>query len=80
MVAGKVRQIHYHGSGAIPPAIWYSDPISRPPAPPPAPLLHPLAAVAAELEALPATALRELAGTRSRRRSKRELVGLLVAC
>jgi hypothetical protein len=50
------------------------------PAPPPAPLLHPLALVAEELEALPATALRELAGTRSKRIRKALLVALVAAC
>ena len=47
---------------------------------PPPPLLHPLAAVAAELEALPVTQLRPMAGTRSKRIRKAELVAQLVAC
>jgi hypothetical protein len=48
--------------------------------PPPPPLLHPLAAVAAELDALPVTQLRPMAGTRSKRIRKAELVAQLVAC
>jgi len=57
-----------------------------PPAPvevphaPAAPVQHPLAALAEGLEALPATKLRQLAGTRSKRPRKTELVAQLVAC
>jgi hypothetical protein len=47
---------------------------------PPVPLLHPLALVAEELEALPVTQLRPMAGTRSKRIRKAELVAALVAC
>jgi hypothetical protein len=45
-----------------------------------APLMHPLAVVAAELETLPITRLRELAGVRSKRLRKCELVAVLAAC
>lgn len=56
----------------------------RPPAPTPRslpvpPAAHPLALLAAELEALPATTLRRLAGVRSKRARKAELVALLLA-
>ncbi len=47
---------------------------------PPAPLLHPLAVVAEQLEALPVTRLRPMASTRSKRARKAELVAALVAC
>lgn len=47
---------------------------------PPPPALHPLALVAEELLELPAAALRPMAGTRSKRLPKRELVALVAAC
>ena len=47
---------------------------------PPVPLLHPLAVVAEQLEALPVTRLRPLAGVTSKRARKAELVAALVAC
>jgi hypothetical protein len=47
---------------------------------PPAPALHPLALVAAELEQLPVTALRQLAGVRSKRTRKIDLVAMVAAC
>jgi len=47
---------------------------------PPPPVVHPLALVAAELEALPVSRLRPMAGTRSKRASKAELVAMLAAC
>jgi hypothetical protein len=47
---------------------------------PPAPLLHPLTLVAERLEALPVATLRPMAGTRSKRARKHELVAALVAC
>lgn len=51
------------------------------PAPPPAPpMVHPLALVAEQLEALPVSRLRPLAGVRSKRIRKAELVALAVAC
>jgi hypothetical protein len=46
----------------------------------PPPIVHPLAVVAADLEALPVTQLRPMAGTRSKRIRKAELVAALVAC
>lgn len=46
----------------------------------PAPLLHPLALVAEQLEALPVTRLRPMAGVTSKRHRKAELVAALVAC
>ena len=45
-------------------------------APPPA--VHPLAVLAAELEALPVSTLRPMVGTRSKRLRKDHLVALLV--
>lgn len=50
------------------------------PPPSPAPAVHPLALVAAELEGMPATRLRELVGVRSKRLRKCELVAVLAAC
>lgn len=47
---------------------------------PPAPLLHPLALVAEQLEALPVSRLRPMAGVTSKRHRKHELVAALVAC
>ncbi|AFY29597.1 hypothetical protein [Cyanobium gracile] len=47
---------------------------------PPIPLLHPLALVAEQLEALPVARLRPLAGVSSKRHRKHELVAQLVAC
>jgi len=44
------------------------------------PLLHPLALVAEQLEALPVTRLRPMAGVTSKRHRKAELVAQLVAC
>jgi hypothetical protein len=46
----------------------------------PAPAHHPLALMAAELEALPVTALRQLAGVRSKRNRKIDLVAMVAAC
>jgi hypothetical protein len=46
----------------------------------PAPAHHPLALVAAELEALPVTAIRQLAGVRSKRTRKADLIAMVVAC
>lgn len=71
------------------PAVTAPDATTDPPAllpvaaisdAPPAPLLHPLALVAEQLEALPVTRLRPLANTRSKRARKAELVAALVAC
>ncbi len=51
------------------------------PAPPPAPpMVHPLALLAEQLEQLPVSRLRPMAGTRSKRIRKAELVAVLVAC
>jgi hypothetical protein len=59
------------------------------PAPPPAaplgaprgrPQPHPLAQLATELEALPAATLRQMASTRSKRHTKRQLIGMVAAC
>ena len=47
---------------------------------PSAPALHPLALVAAELEQLPVTALRQLAGVRSKRTRKIDLIAMVTAC
>ena len=47
---------------------------------PSAPALHPLALVAAELEQLPVTALRHLAGVRSKRTRKIDLIAMVTAC
>ncbi|MCP9861083.1 MULTISPECIES: hypothetical protein [unclassified Cyanobium] len=47
---------------------------------PPPPALHPLALVAEELLELPAAALRPMAGVRSKRLPKRELVALVACC
>ena len=53
----------------------------RKPAPPPAPpMVHPLALVAEQLDQLPVSRLRPMAGTRSKRIRKAELVAVLVAC
>jgi hypothetical protein len=62
-----------------------------PPAPPDAPLArggqmssrpatHPLAQLATELEAMPATTLRAMAGTRSKRHTKAALIAMVAAC
>ena len=48
--------------------------------PAPAPALHPLAVLALDLEALPAVTLRTMAGTRSKRHRKHQLVALVAAC
>ena len=50
--------------------------------PPPAagPLQHPLAVLAAELEALPVTCLRPMAGVTSKRHRKAELIAMVAAC
>jgi hypothetical protein len=48
--------------------------------PPPAPAEHPLARLASGLEALPAATLRSLAGTRSKRYRKAELIAMVAAC
>jgi hypothetical protein len=42
--------------------------------------VHPLALVAAELEALPVTRLRPMVGIRSKRARKAELVAMVAAC
>ena len=57
-------------------------PAPQPPAttPPPAPAEHPLARLAEQLEALPAATLRTLAGTRSKRHRKAELIAMVAAC
>ncbi len=47
---------------------------------PPLPVVHPLALVAEELLELPVTRLRPMAGTRSKRVRKAELVALVAAC
>lgn len=44
------------------------------------PAVHPLAAIAGDLQALPAARLRSLTGTRSKRARKADLAALLVAC
>ncbi len=44
------------------------------------PLLHPLAVMAEQLEALPVTTLRPMANVRSKRPRKAELVAAMVAC
>jgi hypothetical protein len=54
--------------------------MTPPPASAQAPAVHPLALVAAELEALPVTTLRPMVGIRSKRLPKRQLVALAVAC
>lgn len=59
------------------PAAPEPEPVPAEPAPA-APLQHPLAVLAAELEALPQRQLMQLAGTR-RRLPKRQLTELLVA-
>ena len=51
-----------------------------PPPPPPAPAVHPLSLLAAELEVLPVSRLRPIAGVRSKRLRKNELVAVLAAC
>jgi hypothetical protein len=72
------------------PAVTAPPATTDPPAPvpspaastdaPPTPLLHPLALVAEQLEALPVSRLRPLAGVTSKRHRKHELVAALVAC
>lgn len=49
-------------------------------APKPAPAVHPLMLLADDLQELSATALRQMAGIRSKRPRKAELAALLVAC
>ncbi|MCP9798911.1 hypothetical protein [Cyanobium sp. Lug-B] len=51
-----------------------------PAAPAPAPAVHPLAVLAAELEALPVSRLRPLAGVTSKRHRKIELISMVAAC
>ena len=41
---------------------------------------HPLSAIAAELELLPVTALRQMAGIRSKRHTKAALIAMVIAC
>jgi hypothetical protein len=50
---------------------------ATPPAPP---TLHPLATIANELETLPVTRLRPMAGVRGKRARKSELVAMVAAC
>ena len=52
----------------------------RPAPPAPPPIVHQLALVAAELEALPVSRLRPMVGTRSKRLRKAELVAMVAAC
>ena len=59
---------------------WRPAPAPPVAAPAPAPAVHPLALVAAELEALPVTRLRPMVGVTSKRHRKHELVALAVAC
>ena len=47
--------------------------------PPPAPLLHPLALVAEQLEAMPVTRLRSMAGVTIKRHRKAELIAMVAA-
>ena len=53
---------------------------AAPEAPLARPATHPLAQLAAELEALPATTLRAMAGIRSKRIRKADLVAMVTAC
>jgi hypothetical protein len=46
----------------------------------PPPSVHPLATIANELEALPVTRLRPMAGVRGKRARKAELVAMLAVC
>ena len=46
---------------------------------PPIPLLHPLALVAEQMEPLPVTRLRPLAGVTSKRHRKAELIAMVAA-
>jgi heme A synthase len=61
------------------PATPGADPGCLPPAPI-TPAVHPLAAIAGDLQSLPAARLRGLTGTRSKRARKADLAALLVAC
>ena len=63
-----------------PPAAAGSPVQVTPPVLAPAPAVHPLALVAEQLEAMPVSRLRPLAGVRSKRIRKSELVALAVAC
>lgn len=51
--------------------------VDTPPAPP---SVHPLAAIAAELEALPVARLRPMAGVRSKAIRKAQLIELVAVC
>lgn len=51
-----------------------------PAAVPPAAAIHPVGALAMELSSLPVARLREMAGTRSKRHRKVDLIAMLVAC
>ena len=53
---------------------------SKPAAAAPAPAVHPLALVAAELEALPVRSLRPMVPVQCRRLPKARLIGELLAC
>ena len=53
---------------------------SKPAAAAPAPVVHPLALVAAELEALPVRSLRPMVPSYCRRMPKTMLIGELLAC
>lgn len=44
------------------------------------PLLHPLAALVAELQLLPVITLRQMAGTRSKAIRKADLIAMVAAC
>ena len=57
-----------------------TPPPAAPEAPPAKPEPHPLALLATELERLPLTALRQMVGTRSKRHTKAQLVGMIAAC
>jgi hypothetical protein len=56
--------------------VWCTDRIRTCTTPTP----HPLAQLATELEALPATTLRAMAGIRSKRHNKAALVAMVAAC
>ena len=59
-------------SPAVPPPAASTDA-------PPSPMLHPLAALAEQLEALPVTRLRPLAGVTSKRHRKADLIAMVAA-
>ena len=70
-VARAIRRRAAHPAVAV---------MTPPPAPAPAPAVHPLAVLAAELEALPVSRLRPLAGVTSKRHRKIELISMVAAC